>query len=85
MSERALAQPQRANESELAVKDAVSFQRRDTNKAEQNVSQQWQFDTVSGTFSEPRTGYDFSGVPALTGMVWQTQPLLRTADGAVFA
>lgn len=77
MSERTLAQPQRANTPESDTKDAVSFQRRDTNQVEQNASQQ-QLDTVSGTFAEPRVGFDFSRVPALTGMVRQTQPLLRT-------
>ncbi|MGD2087588.1 MAG: hypothetical protein PVH61_15485 [Candidatus Aminicenantes bacterium] len=78
MSERTLDQPQRANTTESDTKDAVSSQRRDTNQVVQNASRQWQLDTVSGTFSEPRVGFDFSRVPALTGMERKARPLLRT-------
>jgi hypothetical protein len=78
VSEHVLAQPQRANVPQETTKVVGSLQRRDMNQTEPTTLQEWLPDTVSGTFAEPRFGFDFSGVPALTGMVRQNRPLLRT-------
>lgn len=78
MSEHAAAQPQRVNSPQEATKVPNLLQRRDMNQPEPSTLQDWGFDIASGVFVEPRFGYDFSWVPALTGMKRQTQPLLRT-------
>jgi hypothetical protein len=78
VSEHVLAQTQRADTPQTAVKDSFSLEHREKKQSEQTTLQELLFDSGSGTFAEPRIGYDFSRVPALTGMVRQTQPLLRT-------
>lgn len=78
MSEHILAQPQSVNAPAKAVKESFSLEHREKKQSEQTTLPELLFDSGSGAFAEPRVGYDFSRVMALTGMERQTQPLLRT-------
>lgn len=78
MSELTFAEPQRVNTPKAAAKETVLSERRETNPLEPTTLQQWQLDTLTGTFAEPRIGYDFSRVAAFTGLERQNRPLLHT-------
>lgn len=81
MSEHAVTQPQRANTPQEARQDKGLSQRRYMNQPEPTILREQLLDAASGSFVEPRFGYDFSRVAALTGMKRQNQPLLRTQPG----
>lgn len=76
-----LAQPQRTNTPQAETKAPSLLQHRNMNQSESSTFQSWWLDTASGTLAEPRFSYDFSRVPALSGMVQLTRPLLRTQPG----
>ena len=79
MSERVVAQQQNTKTPQQITSNAVNFQRQTVNYDETTVLPEWKLDTLSGgAFAEPRIGYDFSRVPALTVMVRQNRPMLRT-------
>ncbi len=78
MSERVTNQLQKAKTSQVAPKDTISLQRRDTKLPEQNILSEQFFEGVSATFAEPRFGYDFSRVPVHTNITSQMMPLMRT-------
>lgn len=77
MSEHAIVQPQKTNIPQQITSNAVNFQRQAINHDKTAVLSEWKHDTVSDDFAEPRFGYDFSRVPAHTGMVRQNLPKLR--------
>lgn len=78
MSELTFAEPQRVNTQPTAAKEPVSLERCETNLQEPTALRQWRLDTLTGTFAEPRIGFDFSRVAALTGMERENRPLLHT-------
>lgn len=78
MYEKIPNQSHGANTPQETTKIVGSLQRRDMNQPEPTTLQDWLFDNVSSTFAESHLGFDFSRVPALTSMVRQNRPLLRT-------
>jgi hypothetical protein len=64
VSERALARKQAADASQTAVKDSFAPERQERNQSEQTASSESFLEVGTGTYAEPRTGFDFSRVPA---------------------
>ena len=74
----AVAQQQNTSRSQQSALSVLNFQRQAVNHDETTALPQLKLDTLSGDFAEPRLGFDFSGVPAFTGMARQARPLLQT-------
>jgi hypothetical protein len=78
MSEHAVAQQQTTNTLQRITSNALNFQRQAVNHDEPTALPELKGDTLSGDCAESRLGFDFSGVPAFTGMAQQARSLLRT-------
>ena len=75
MSEQVKTRQQKANTPQEATQGHALLQRRNSHQPESTTQPERRLDAASGTFAAPRLSYDFSRVPALTGIVRQTQPL----------
>ncbi|MBE9514092.1 MAG: DUF4157 domain-containing protein [Chloroflexi bacterium] len=80
MSEHvAAAQQQNTSRSQQSALSVENFQRQAVvNHDEPTALPELKLDTLSGDSAEPRLGFDFSGVPAFTGMARQARPFLQT-------
>ena len=78
MSERAATQQQRASTTQETTEASGVLQGRDMNTPERNALTRRLFDAAPGIFTGHKFGYDFSRIPAFSGAVRQSPPVLCT-------